>query len=979
MPPRIELKQTNKRVIYLGKTYNVTRTGQFQTFAQIAKHLKVSKALLTEYISNDTTRSIVKPNGEITTFNLRDVKPLILREFNIRRITNKSLMPLNDNIITRGGEEILTISNLLPNNTNIQVAIKYTVSLIYSEIPVIRKHIITRVLINNNNIGDIILNDARNTFNIPITRIAIVEYEILKNNITGDKMNIVNMRLRDSKALKISNVYYDVIDNNKGHCIHDYMLSIYKKAYSIKVLDKLHTTEDIYNFCKAKSIKMIAYNISGDVISSNIPINRSARTKLIFIAYNNHLYPVKNDYLNKVSLKDYTELLIIDDINTKLLEIITLGDLVGNVIIDDTKQIISFIHDKTKYLCNDEYNECKTVLHKFGLDDKIYDNIKIKNLCDIISNLYITDNINSVILNHDKFRKEGFIYNNDELDGSFTTLDYNKHYPTCLRDLDYLIKCDITYDDIQDNIELNEDSYLYIAKPNKSSLLMPNTNIYAGYHLKYCRDEGLEFTILEKIKTVMVPNYYTKFINDMSVKLDIKTFKASMVVMIGKFENAIKTSSTEFKQFANDDEIKTLSIDYYIHNICDDVNMVYSINTNTNIYSKKPIAIQVKDASRVKLYKLMKQLKLDSNDIKSINTDAITFIDNNNVNYKSLLGNGLGQLKVITTKTIIDNFNYDNDDMTFMSNDNNNNVLGLCYAGCGKSHKIINSIVPSLVNYTITTPSHSSIIEYRNLKLNCDVIQKYSLTKVKIVGVEGDDRPLNIIIDELGMVGKFDLHNIIKWWYEGKTLFAYGDLQQLKPVVSDGILSSIFKKSLFSKVDNLETNFRNNFSKVFYDDIINGVINPIDVINFYNDINSNNIISHTNKTCNKYNDIIASKLGVKSKFDVGAVVICNTNELRNLDLYNKMLFTIKESNDVYVILNNDVKITREMMDKKEGDKLYFSLGYARTLYSYQGACVKSYYHPADDNEFIDCRYAYTLISRLSGVFKPYNNNVEYVN
>ena len=204
MPPRIELKQTNKRVIYLGKTYNVTRTGQFQTFAQIAKHLKVSKALLTEYISNDTTRSIVKPNGEITTFNLRDVKPLILREFNIRRITNKSLMPLNDNIITRGGEEILTISNLLPNNTNIQVAIKYTVSLIYSEIPVIRKHIITRVLINNNNIGDIILNDARNTFNIPITRIAIVEYEILKNNITGDKMNIVNMRLRYNASTGLS-------------------------------------------------------------------------------------------------------------------------------------------------------------------------------------------------------------------------------------------------------------------------------------------------------------------------------------------------------------------------------------------------------------------------------------------------------------------------------------------------------------------------------------------------------------------------------------------------------------------------------------------------------------------------------------------------------------------------------------------------------------------------------------------------------
>ncbi len=973
MPPRIELKQTNKRVIYLGKTYNVTRTGQFQTFAQIAKHLKVSKELLTQYISNDTTRSIVKPNGEITTFNLRDAKPLILREFNIRRITNKSLMPLNDNIITRGGEEILTISNLLPNNTNIQVAIKYTVDLVYSEAPVRRSNVIRSTLITNINIADVILTHARNTYNIPTQRITIIDYEILKNNLDGNKMTLINMRLRDVKALKISNVYYDVIDNIKGHCIHDYMLSIYKKAYSIKVLDKLHTTNDIYEFCKSKSIKMIAYNISGDVIISNIPTIRSARTKLIFIAYNNHLYPIKNDYLNKVSYKSYNKLELLDDINTKLLEIISNGNIVGNVVLNDCKEIISFIDDNIKYICNNEYTECLQILVKFGLQDKMYDNIKLKNICDIVSGLYITDNINSVILNHDKFRKEGFVYNNDNLQGEFITLDFNKHYPTCLRDLDYLIKCDITCDDIQDNVLLDEDEYLYIAKPEKSSLLIPNTNIYTGYHLKYCRDEGLVFTILEKLKTTKTPNYYNKFINDMFIKLDINIFKSSVNVMIGKFENAINTSTTIFKQFANNEEITTLSDDYYIHNITDNVNMVYSINTNVNIYSKKPIAIQVKDLSRVKLYKLMKSLNLQTKDIKSINTDAICFIKPDKFKLdKSLIGSGLGQLKVIENKTINDNFNYDDNDITFIDTNDNNNVLGLCYAGCGKSHKIINSIVPSLTDYKILTPSHSSIIEYRNLKLNCDVIQIYSLTKVNM----NND---TIIIDELGMVGKFDLHNIIKWWYEGKKLIAYGDLQQLKPVKSDGIMSSIFKKSLFSKVDNLETNFRNNFSKLFYDDIINGVVNCVDVVKFYNDINSNNVISHTNKTCNKYNSIISNKLNIQSKFDVGAVVICNTNELRNLDLYNKMLFTIKESNDIYVILNNGVKITREMMDKKEGNKLYFSLGYARTLYSYQGACVKSYYHPEDDNEFIDSRYAYTLISRLSGVFKPFNNNVEYVN
>ena len=75
---KIQLKQTNKRVIYLGKTYTVSKTGQFKTFNQIAKHLKVSKELLTQYINNDKTRTIVSSNGDITTFDLRKTKPHIL-------------------------------------------------------------------------------------------------------------------------------------------------------------------------------------------------------------------------------------------------------------------------------------------------------------------------------------------------------------------------------------------------------------------------------------------------------------------------------------------------------------------------------------------------------------------------------------------------------------------------------------------------------------------------------------------------------------------------------------------------------------------------------------------------------------------------------------------------------------------------------------------------------------------------------------
>ena len=48
--------------------------------------------------------------------------------------------------------------------------------------PVRRNHIISSTLITNANINEVILNDATRVFNIPIERITIVNYEILKND-----------------------------------------------------------------------------------------------------------------------------------------------------------------------------------------------------------------------------------------------------------------------------------------------------------------------------------------------------------------------------------------------------------------------------------------------------------------------------------------------------------------------------------------------------------------------------------------------------------------------------------------------------------------------------------------------------------------------------------------------------------------------------------------------------------------------------
>ena len=53
------------------------------------------------------------------------------------------------------------------------------------------------------------------------------------------------------------------------------------------------------------------------------------------------------------------------------------------VVLSEVKEIISFIHNNIKYICNNEYNDCKEILIKFGLEDKIYD--KTTNLIFSIS------------------------------------------------------------------------------------------------------------------------------------------------------------------------------------------------------------------------------------------------------------------------------------------------------------------------------------------------------------------------------------------------------------------------------------------------------------------------------------------------------------------------------------------------------------------------------------------------------------------
>jgi asparagine synthase (glutamine-hydrolysing) len=54
---------------------------------------------------------------------------------------------------------------------------------------------------------------------------------------------------------------------------------------------------------------------------------------------------------------------------------------------------------------------------------------------------------------------------------------------------------------------------------------------------------------------------------------------------------------------------------------------------------------------------------------------------------------------------------------------NSSNKLYADYAGSGKTHFIINELIPTLDDFIVLSPSHASIREYRSKKINCNVIQ----------------------------------------------------------------------------------------------------------------------------------------------------------------------------------------------------------------------------------------------------------------
>lgn len=898
-------------------------------------------------------------------YDIRE-KPLLLKKFGLQGVRTKKL--LTDNITVKNKtilqEKIGTGQEL---NMHIQILISFSFSSTKDAKRTLNRYV--SIEADEETINDYAIDEGEKYIKTigPIDAIEWgIDDIIIRSFYTGQIFNIKDMELRDNDVLDIFNEYVnvDLNKNDNSNCVKTFLKNKLKKI-SEKTIDDLKTTiKDIIEFCEKYRIELYIYHYNGTLLDKHVPKKRNKNYPvLVFMAYNNHLYPINNKYLEKRK-HDNLKIEIVEDATDKLKEFIYKNILPSSIKINDEK-IISFIVDNTKYLQNEDYYKCKSILEKFGfgLDEYLYDTITLPSIFNILESTYIKENINSFFPNASNYTKGGYNYKTDEeIDyKDLETIDKSKAYSYALKELEFLISCDfrqnkiIKYDEQPSEIC---EHYLYIAKPSESSILLPNRNIYSGEHLIFCMNEGVEFKILESIECTRHINFYKKMITDMYEKIDNNSFKEIMNISIGKMERSPEIYDKTFFQGIYNKDQSDREEGYKIE-LTDKYNLVYNTQKAIkNIYNKKPISIQIKDNARRVLYKKMKDINLSTSDIIQIKTDSITY-KKYKKNYGKIL-DGLDGWKEEEFKEIKPSEPYDNPDMSFNIMTTNKNVLANCYAGTGKTYTILNELIPKLdtekKSYIILSPTHRALKEYRDANKHCKVIDHYTCSKT----IPSEDV---IIVDEYGMCNEASHNLIFKCFLLGKEIHLYGDIYQLPPVgISLGKISDQYTDLLFSNKKILDKNYRNDFTREYYD----GLINSNDKNYLYKEVikyrtknitDADIIICYRNDIVDKYNAKMMELKGYKD-FDVGMPVLSKTNALYKKEIYNNFRYIITSKNGDNYELDNYYKVTKKDLDN------YFKPGYAMTLYGAQGDSFKSFYYPSDDKYFINPNTAYTLISRL---------------
>tara|TARA_R110002020_G_scaffold431901_2_gene641963 strand:+ start:1033 stop:4218 length:3186 start_codon:yes stop_codon:yes gene_type:complete len=967
--------------------------------------------LLNLYKNNKTSRVIYnESSGEFIMSRLQD-KPLLQVPFGIKRLSNKDFMNIQSSKKVNW-----KVSTNLSSNIPLELTIKYRVQLKYSDEWEPKE-------------GTFMINIAPNKVTDEFVLVYLSEYYGIWSDVdveffdegetwsilsqfTNQNVNIVNQTLRKSNPIKIGNIFNEVLYNNTkldGKCIQEYLKDIHPRIwteYQSKTdksrkqthiedkhqkLNNMKTIDDVYNYAIEYSIRMVAYDILGNCVKSHYPKDtKSKRKNISFIAYNNHLYPLKNITLKRIKAQKPKELEFVENAQNSLIELIK-DTLPTKITLNSNLTIKSYVNDTKLVINNDDYEDCLTILKKFGLSDQITPFTTLKNISNIIETIYIKDEkLSSFLPNNNRWSKGGYNYTNlldcdnlSEID-NLVTIDKIKAYSFSLTNLDCLLSTNIATckSGSYSNSKINKN-WLYIVKPHYNYILLPNTNIYTGEHILYCKKEGCKFDILEYLECYSHKNLYKQMVEDLYDKLKdsalgMNWFKTIVNIMIGKFESNRETYYTKkVDKIVNEDEKQNSQGHFVALGNNHYVNFHYE--KKHDIENKKPISIQIKDQCRVLIYKMMKKLNIGLEDLIQVKTDSITFLNSKDINYTKYINNNLDGWRVEkNTKLMKPRSPYDTKKSFNYKDLYNTHRLYDCYAGCGKSYhfkKEIDEMIKkyNTYDYIILTPSHATLKEYKLKGYTCNTIQSYSFRQTV-------PTQQYIYVDEIGMVDGGGWGVLYKAYLMGKILNCAGDFKQLLPPI-DGRRFNMtnFIKKVFHNRLNMENNYRNNFTIDYYNSLINStntkyLHGEVDKYNTKNYWDADIIICYTNKERAKYNKLMLDRLGFNDINEVGVKIICCCKKgelaLKIKGIFNKFTYTIQKVEGNTITIDDDLTITLKQL------KNHFELGYARTLYSVQGETINSYYFPKKDYYFLKGCETYTLISRLKQTvdttsYKPY--------
>lgn len=874
----------------------------------------------------------------------------------------------------------------------------------------------------------------------------IIEADYKKKKDRADK---IENRERKTNINKKIVDYTDPIT-----CIKRYLLLNYPKIINQSFLsdyDDITIKTLLSDICRKFKIRARVFNINAEIIADNY-ITKTKEKKLIICVYNNHIYEIKNMKLfikNKEIIYNSIDKINFVNVYEKLEELIKNGQAPERVT-SHNDNLMSLEFNNNVYTSQPDFKLSYEMLKNKGLinyykpdaDSAKAFNILLthyKNGNNCYSYAPIFKNLVKMPfywINKDCLDKYGTIkpeykngsYRNNP-NATYTTIDKNKCYASMLKNLPFLICRDDTKHktSIYKGEELTEH-YLYYVETLEPNILISENFIYSGYYLIQVKKHFKNFKIINVFEADRIENYYKQVITDLYNTHGAR-MKFTFNKHIGQMTKYILGEDKEIYKFVkicNLDEASRYEHDHIKEQIGETGQyIIYKQEIKKPVNIKNNICVEwfIKDMSRLTLFNKINELKINENDLIQVKVDSILFRNNDNKKVDNI-GEDMDNWKYENNKKLMKVKEYRPNKYNFMydilNKKNKPNAIfnpegGYYdgYAGAGKSHFIINVIVPELEgDYMILTPQHTNNTEYLKLGFNSNVVQKYEYRKQDI-------EANNIIVDEIGLYGSKSLKVLYKQFLQGKNIFMFGDYRQQDPVSGPNISYNQFLISEMSRgnVYMLRSNYRNMNTKADYDNMrFNMTYNEkrnmilehnritreqaekdniiIDcIICFYttdkigvDKKTERPIIIYSSKT--KYNEIIMKKLNI-GVYEPGFKTICKTNTLKKLKKYKDMELYNNQSFKVYDVKGDGENGEPEIIILTDGIKKYeilnkhykkhFRPNYAISLFNAQGRSIEKFLiceDKKDLNAFIcDNKRFYTLMSRIktNDVLGPYTN------